>query len=234
MEFLSKLFAKLTAALVGVKAPVDVAAQVKALYPDAMFVSDIFPSNALNIELVVLPSVEGELPENLKPLIQKKDGVVTVVFTGNTARAIAAVGGDPLVVGVAISEKLLSRTEIDEATGNALAKLTNVYNTIIPGQLTPAQVTKRVMGMAALLMQRNEAFKNAHEFQRALVTKFVVSGTVNLTLPDLVEGKLAKLGLKKLTEKDDGATLLVKLVEMQINTVLERALSGLKGDVTVH
>lgn len=235
MDFLAKLFAKLTAALAGKKPAVDVGAQVTTLYPDALYLKDIFPKSVLNVEFVVLPSVEGGLPENLTSIIQKKDGVVTVVFTGDTAKHIAAASNDVSVIGVMLATKLLEKTEIDEAVKKTLTKLTEAYNNIMPGEdLTPAQLTKKVLGMVAVFLKKEEAYKNAQEFYQALLAKFVVDGQIRFELPESVEGKLSKLGLEKLAEKNDAMAVVVKLLEAQINTVLENALKKLHGDITVH
>lgn len=234
MDFLAKLFAKLTAALVG-KPAVDVAAKVLELYPDALVIKDVFPASALNVEFVVLPSVTGGLPENLKTVIQKKDGIVTVVFTGETAKAVVAMKTDAKGMAQLLAEKLLSHTKIDEAVKGVFAKVTDVYNKIMPGDdLTPAQLTKKVLGMVAVLLRKNETFKNAQEFYKALVAKFIVDGRIRFELPESIEGKLSTLGLEKLAEKNETVAVLVKLMEAQINTVLENALKGLKGDITVH
>jgi hypothetical protein len=235
MDFLSKFLAKLTAALAGTPPAVDVGTKVKALYPDALYMQDIFPSSVLNVEFVVLPSVEGGLPESLKGLIQKKDGIVTVVFTGATAKSVVAVKDDREELSALLSEKLLGLTTIDEAVGNALQFLTDGYNKLMPGKdYTPAQLNKRALSMGSVLLERQDVFKNAQEFQKAVVAKFIVNGSVRFDLPDSVESKFAKLGLDKLASKNDTVAVLVKLLEAQINTVLEKALKGLKGDITVH
>jgi hypothetical protein len=235
MDFLNKLFAKLLAALAGTPPALNVGEKVKELYPDALYLKDIFPRSVLNVEFVVLPSVEGGLPADLADVIQKKDGIVTVVFTGETAKQVAAVATDAAGVASVLAEKLLEKTEIDEALKKLMGKITDLYNAIMPGEVIPTgKFTKKVLGMVAAFLRKQEAFKSAKALSQALIEKFVVDGGVRFEIPDVIEGKLASLGLDKLAEKNDTVQVVVKVLEAQVNTVLENALKNLKGDVTVH
>jgi hypothetical protein len=235
MNFLTKLFQKITALLLGKKREPDLTEAIKVKYPDALYIKDIFPASTLNIEFVVLPSVaDGGLPDDLKEVIQRKDGYVTVVFTGETAVAVAALKDDPASVAEILTDKLLSMTTIDETIVKVLDQLTEAYNKIIPGKkLAEDALMKKLLGMAAALMKRSETFASAKELYAALLSTVLVNGHVQIELPEKLEGKLAKLGLAKLAEKNETAALAVKMLEGQINNILEAVLKNLKGDVVV-
>lgn len=238
MNFFSKLtelFQKITNLLLGKSREPDLGEAIKAKYPDALYIKDIFPASSLNIEFVVLPSVvEDGLPDDLKSLIQRKDGYVTFVFTGDTARAVADFKEDPARIAEILTQKLLDLTTIDEAIVKVLDQLTEAYNKIMPGKkLSDDALLKKVLGMAAALMKRSETFASAKELYAALLSTVIVNGHVQITLPEKIDSKLSKLGLGKLAEKNDATALAVKMLEGQINNILEALLKGLKGDVTV-
>lgn len=231
---LSNIFSKLTSLLVGKKA-VDMKAGVMGLYPDAMVLNDIFPKSPLNVTFVVLPGVaSGTLPDNLKGVIQRNDGTVTFVFTGDSAVKIKSLVSNPAAMAGLLAEKLLAHTKIDEALTKVMDQITGFYNKVMPGEdVTSAQAIKKVLGMAGMFLAKQEAFKNAQEFYKALLTKFIVDGQLAIDMPEAVSAKLKKLGMDKLAS-NPAAAVAVQVVESQINTVLEQALKGLKGDVQVY
>lgn len=237
MNFLTKLFQKITALLTGKKRELDVSEIVLQRYPDAVFVQDVFPSSILNVEFIVLPSVDADgVPEDLKDVIKRKDGYVTFVFTGTTADTIIALQNDPVSLAEILAEKLLGMTTIDEAVLKIMDQLTEAFNKILPQskKLTADALQKKVLGMAAALLKRSDTFASAKELYAALLAAIIKDGKVAIMVPDSVEAKLAKLGLTKLAEKNDATALLVKLLEGQINNILESALKNLKGEVTVY
>ncbi len=237
MNFLSKLFAKLTALLTGGSTrTVDVSVTVLERYPDAIYIKDVFPKSAVNVEFVILPSVTTQgLPADLADVIKKKDGFVTVVFTGGLAQTVAGVKADPTELAKILGAKLLDKTGIDEALAKIMAKLVDTFNAVLPGKpLTEAALQKKVLGMAAVFLGQSDTFASAQDFYSALLGKIIVDGNIKIALPDTITDKLSKLGLSGLTQKSDVAAVAVKLLEAQINTLLESALKGLSGDMSVY
>lgn len=235
MSFFSKLASVVANVFGANKAPADLRTAVKALHPDAIVENNIFTNGPLNVTMVALPGVSpGTLPADLKDLIKNGDGTVTLVFTGSAADDIAKVVKSPVDAAAAVADKLLTNNDIATKMDDVMTQITNVYNMVMPGEnLTPAQLAKKVLGLAATALGKNDTFKSASDMYKAFLIKVLVDGQLKFTIPSSVSDKLSKLGMDKVASNPAAAAAMA-LAASQINTILEQALKGLHGDLAVY
>lgn len=228
MGFFSNMFAKLFA-----PAPVDLATAVKNLYPDALVLANVFPNSPVNLNFVVLPSVSGGLPDNLKNIITNNDNKVEVVFFGGAAQAIVAGAKDPAALANIFAEKVLANTNLDEKLKALLEHATAIYNAMMPGQnLTPEQLVTQVVGMVGVLLAQNSKFQSADDFYKALVANYLTSGKLAVVVPQVINEEMSKLGIDKL-QSNPMAQVAMTMLAGQINSALEQAFKGMGGDIQV-